>query len=528
MDTPKATIFLIDDNLINLQLLKIVLLNAGYRVVAMTSGKLALLSAQSDLPDLILLDVMMPDMDGYEVCQQFKANEATKNTPIIFMSALNETGDKVRGFQVGAVDFITKPFQFQELLVRVETHLALQQAQKKLAEQNEKLAYEIAERKRIEVILQQSNHELAQRVSELAIINHIADLVTRLTDIETIFQTVIQQITHFVQASHASANLLDSTKTNLKIMAVYSIDKNSPNFKDTFIPLATNLADRQAVESRQTVLVNRNQTDMLDEASRALLQKQGVYWMLLVPLLAHDEVIGTITFKTTAINHKFSQTDITFIETIANQMAGAIEMARLFTEARQAKEIVEIANVTLQQANLMLAQLANIDGLTQVANRHRFDEYLAQTWQDLSLSHSPLALILADVDHFKLYNDHYGHPTGDYCLQQVAKTIQQSATRPHDLVARYGGEEFVIVLPQTDLEGALTVAETIQLNIRQLQMRHVASPTHDYVTLSMGIAITFPQPSDSLDTLLARADRALYQAKAQGRNLIVIAAYPFG
>jgi diguanylate cyclase (GGDEF)-like protein len=256
---------------------------------------------------------------------------------------------------------------------------------------------------------------------------------------------------------------------------------------------------------------------MLDEASHALLQTQEVYWMLLVPLLAHDEVIGTLTFKTTDINHKFSQTEINFIETIANQTAGAIEMARLFAEAHQAKDIVERANVTLRQANLMLAQLATIDGLTQVANRHRFDEYLAEKWQ--ALNHYPLSLIIADVDHFKLYNDHYGHPAGDYCLQEVAKAIQQAATRPQDLVARYGGEEFVVVLPETDLDGALTVAETIQMNIQRLQIRHAASLTKDYITLSIGIAVT---PSDSLETLLARADHALYQAKAQGRNQIVI------
>ncbi len=166
MENPKAEILIVDDTLPNLRLLATMLTNNGYAVREALDGPSALQSASVHLPDLILLDIRMPGMDGYEVCQRLKANEDSRSVPVIFVSALDEQTDKVQGFAVGGVDYITKPFQIKEVLARVETHLTLRRLQQQLQAQNATLQQEIAERIRAETALQQANEELERRVRE--------------------------------------------------------------------------------------------------------------------------------------------------------------------------------------------------------------------------------------------------------------------------------------------------------------------------------------------------------------------------
>lgn len=172
----------------------------------------------------------------------------------------------------------------------------------------------------------------------------------------------------------------------------------------------------------------------------------------------------------------------------------------------------------LETTNLELQRLAAIDGLTQLANRRRFDEYLQQEWQRMLREQSPLSLILCDIDCFKLYNDTYGHQAGDDCLRQVAKVIQNSAKRAIDLSARYGGEEFAVILPNTDQEGAILVAQNIQTELKELRIAHAASKVRDTVTVSLGVSNTIPSVITSPEMLINATDKALYQAKAEGRD----------
>ncbi|MBL1174677.1 diguanylate cyclase domain-containing protein [Pantanalinema sp. GBBB05] len=165
--------------------------------------------------------------------------------------------------------------------------------------------------------------------------------------------------------------------------------------------------------------------------------------------------------------------------------------------------------------------LANIDGLTQIANRRRLDEYLTQQWKQMLRDRQPIAIILCDIDHFKQYNDTYGHLAGDDCLKLVAQVIARSLKRPSDLAARYGGEEFVAVLPQTDLAGAIVVAQQIQTAIQQLQIPQTQSSTNRHITLSMGVSSLLPAHDLPAKTLLDMADHLLYMAKQQGRDRIV-------
>lgn len=192
-------------------------------------------------------------------------------------------------------------------------------------------------------------------------------------------------------------------------------------------------------------------------------------------------------------------------------------MRRLIQQS-QLQQQLTATNKQLEAANRELLRLVLVDGLTDVANRRRFDEYLEQEWQRTLRERLPLSLILCDIDFFKAYNDTYGHQKGDYCLQRVAQAIQQAVQRPADLVARYGGEEFAILLPNTEAEGAVHVAKIVCEQVRGLAIPHVNSPVGNNVTLSAGVVgLQPPQPS-TLEEFITAADRALYRAKALGRN----------
>ena len=182
----------------------------------------------------------------------------------------------------------------------------------------------------------------------------------------------------------------------------------------------------------------------------------------------------------------------------------------------------KLAEDALQKANRELQRLASVDGLTQIANRRQFDECLDREWKRLLREQNALSLILCDIDFFKLYNDHYGHQAGDDCLYAVAQAIDSVTKRSSDLAARYGGEEFVVTLPNTDTEGAICIAEEIMKKIHQLKIPHENSSVNQYVTVSIGVSSVIPSQQISQKNLIDTADLALYSAKKQGRNRIVV------
>lgn len=169
-----------------------------------------------------------------------------------------------------------------------------------------------------------------------------------------------------------------------------------------------------------------------------------------------------------------------------------------------------------------LHQISTIDGLTGIANRRRFDVFLAEEWRRARRSNQELSILFMDIDNFKAFNDNYGHVMGDDCLRDVARALTQAVTRASDLVARYGGEEFVCVLPDTDLHGALAVARRIRAAVLELAIPHAFSDTHDRISLSIGVASATPsKPGATPEQLLESADRRLYQAKTGGRNRVI-------
>jgi diguanylate cyclase (GGDEF)-like protein len=176
----------------------------------------------------------------------------------------------------------------------------------------------------------------------------------------------------------------------------------------------------------------------------------------------------------------------------------------------------------LREQALELESKSYSDGLTGIANRRRFDTHVEDEFRRAKRTDTPLSLVMIDVDCFKAYNDNYGHPKGDQCLVQIAEALTRTLERPCDLLARYGGEEFMAVLPDTDAQGALNVAEAMLAEVETLAIEHRFSDIAKYVTISLGVITKTPTIDTAVAHIIGAADRALYRAKNQGRNRIVV------
>jgi len=205
------------------------------------------------------------------------------------------------------------------------------------------------------------------------------------------------------------------------------------------------------------------------------------------------------------------------------ELAEQVRLRGAVTAANEAlEEKVRLRTAELQAANSQLETLSITDGLTGLANRRRFDKYWAEEWQRALRQATPLAVIMMDVDHFKTYNDHYGHQQGDECLRRVGEVLRATVRRAGELAARYGGEEFVVVMPGASLTQAQETAESILAAIRAEQMPHASSPVASVVTISLGVAAGTPSTAGNRERLLKEADVALYDAKHQGRNRVAL------
>jgi len=269
-------------------------------------------------------------------------------------------------------------------------------------------------------------------------------------------------------------------------------------------------------------LVLDNAEEAQQFANDPYLSAQRPKSVLCVPLLHQGNLRAIVYLENNLTTMAFTQARVDIVKLLCAQASISLENARLYSEQSAYTLLLEdrVAERTaeLEQANQELKHLANLDGLTQIANRRRFDECLTQEWKRLAREQQPLTLMLCDVDYFKQYNDLYGHQQGDDCLKRIADMLSRAITRPADLVARYGGEEFVLILPSVGEEGARKLGDRLQQGIRELRLPHARSEVSQYVTMSLGVATITPSPDITPAILVKHADTALYEAKRRGRN----------
>lgn len=365
------------------------------------------------------------------------------------------------------------------------------------------LQAEIDERKQVEIALREAETALKQQTERERMITAIAQNIRQSLDSTKILNTTVAEVRQFLDTDRVFIYRFEPDWSGTIV-----VESVAPGWKPA---LGTNIQDTYFVQTNGEPYRNGRiqaiadiYTAGLNECHIDLLAQFQVKASLVVPILKGQKLWGLLVAYHCANPRNWQQLEIDLLKELSTQVAIAIQQAELYHQ--------------LQIANQELKNLANIDSLTQIANRRRFDEHLQQEWLRLRREKAPLSLIFCDVDYFKFYNDTYGHPAGDKCLQQIAKTLQQITKRPGDLVARYGGEEFAIILPNTPLSGAIHIAEEIQAKIKELAIVHDTSKVSNIVTFSLGIASIIPSLSSSPTTLLTMADRSLYQAKQQGRD----------
>ncbi len=496
----KKKILIVDDTPNNLQLLFKYVKKSGYQVLVTQNGKNAIEIAKNDISDLILLDVMMSGIDGFKVCSQLKANSLTKNSPIIFMPALTQTANKVKGLELGAVDYITKPIEQEELLARLDTHLTLQSL----------------------------NQNLTLEARQQKLLFEISDRIRQSLDLKLIFQTATDEIRSFLQCDRVSLARLDRLdRQNVH----FGFESIAPNInvklpkKIAVDYLCQNQAEYRHFQQGKILAID-NVANFKSKVQRnKLLTQLQVKAQLIVPILlkinqkiVNDSnslwgwIIADKCEPNTTLEaeycRKWHKQEIDLLRLLANQLSIAIQQGSLHEQ--------------LHKSNQKLKQLALCDPLTQVFNRRYFDRQLNLEWRRLRRIPSPLSLIMCDVDCFKIYNDTYGHQKGDECLRQIANAISLVTKRPADIVARYGGEEFVIVLPYTPLAGAIQVAKAVRVKVKELNLPHLNSSVDSVVTVSAGVASTTPNREDNPALLVEAADQALYLAKNRGRDCIAV------
>ncbi|MGV1817697.1 PleD family two-component system response regulator [Agrobacterium sp. CG160-95] len=453
-----ARVLVVDDIPANVKLLEARLVAEYFDVVTAEDGFKALGICDQEQVDIILLDIMMPGMDGFEVCERLKANPKTAHIPVVMVTALDQPSDRVRGLKAGADDFLTKPVNDLQLIARVKSLVRLKAVSDEL-----RLRAETAREIGIEEMLRSDG--LMQTPGRVLVADGRASSQERIV-------RALKPVAEVEAVTEPQAALLKAASNPFELVIVNS------NFEDYDpLRLCSQLRSLERTRFLPLLLVAEQGAD--DMVARAL--DLGVNDYILRPIDPNELV------------------------------------ARSLTQIRR-KRYNEHLRLNLQHT----MELAIVDGLTGLNNRRYLDNHLKILFDRAAVRGRPISICMTDIDRFKLVNDTYGHDVGDEVLREFAARIR-STVRGADLACRYGGEEFVVVMPDTPMELATSVAERLRAIIEDKPF-HVRSIDRELsITASLGIA-TSSGAFGAPDELLKQADRALYEAKHTGRNRVVAAA----
>ncbi|MEJ2199779.1 MAG: diguanylate cyclase [Desulfuromonadaceae bacterium] len=462
----RGDILIIDDNLDNLRVLEGILAAEGHQVRAAVSGEIALKAVAARAPELILLDVVMPEMDGFEICRRLKANPATSDIPVLFVSALAATEEKVSAFACGGLDYITKPFAEQEILARVQTHLLLATMQKELLRTNRELELEIEARQVAEAVSVEDSFRLFQIIQRVPVPTFVIDV----NHVIIHWNRALENLTGFSAATMVGSN------------------KHWRPFYTTARPTLADLMLSDALDED----LNRYYAGKYRRSE-----------------LIHNAYEAEDFFRGYALEGKWLFFTASPLTDSSGSLIGAIETLQDITDKK-------LAERKLRESGQKYKELSITDALTQLNNSRYFFEELENEVMRAKRYGTTLSLLLLDVDNFKQYNDIYGHLEGDEVLKGLAEVIRKNL-RSADTAARYGGEEFTLLFPETTGERVSVVAERLRNDFANLKFFPLpAAEVH--MTISIGVSQYVPDETPS--AFLKRADENMYKAKKQGKNRV--------
>lgn len=453
-----ARILVVDDVPPNVKLLEAKLSREYYDVVTASDGYQALERAGADAPDIILLDVMMPGMDGFEVCQRLKSDPKTMHIPVVMVTALSDVADRVRGLEAGADDFLTKPVNDVALFARVRSLIRL----KMMMDEWRAREHTSGE---LGVISSQ-----ASELMEAADCARILIVEDSAVDLEKIVETL--------ERDHDQIATSGNCKQALELAL---------NGDYELVVLSLTLLDEDGLRLLSQIRSHERtrQTPVL------LLADDGD-----LPRVAKGLELGGNDYLLKPIDR--------------NEL-----LARARTQIRR-KRYQDRLRLNYEQS----LSMALTDSLTGLFNRRYLNAHLGRVLQRIEETRKPVSAILFDIDHFKKVNDTHGHMIGDEVLKEVSERIRRNL-RNFDMVARFGGEEFIIVMPDAPVDAAALVAERLRLRIADEPFQ-VSGPAGTLnVTVSLGVTTT-DDPAIRPEEFIRKADVALYEAKGMGRNRVVI------
>ncbi len=349
--------------------------------------------------------------------------------------------------------------------------------------------------------------QMARQAQRESVLNQILDTMRSSLEPLVMLEQTVGMVQQVFQASRVLVARHDPDRAVLEILVQACAPGINPH--PLFpIPLANNPHGQAVMATRDPIAVVDTETSDLLAPVKTLIAAAQIRSMVAISFNDEPDFHGVLCIQQCDRPRHWTGDECLLLREVRDQLAVALRQAELYQQ-------VCVANQALEE-------MAKVDGLTQVANRRRFDEYLNYLWQHQRRQQQPLSLILCDVDYFKRYNDHAGHLQGDDCLRQVAALLTQTVNRPGDLVARYGGEEFALLLPETPSNGAQHIAQRVQQAIAQAQIPHPDSPLSPHLTLSLGVTTVVPQGNQPSTHLITSADAALYLAKEQGRDRWVV------
>jgi len=450
-----ARVLVVDDILPNVKVLEAKLSAEYFEVATAMNGRDALAMMAEDPPDIVLLDVMMPEMDGVEVCRIVKADPKLSHIPIVMVTALSEPGDRVRGLEAGADDFLTKPVNDVALFARVRSLVRLKMMMDEFR------------------LREQTSSEFG------------------------------------VLGEDDAVSSLDTTGANILV-----IDDS--------------VADGRVITSTLEV---DNKVTMVSDPDQALdVARQGAYDLIIVSLLLRSSDGLRLCSNLRTMDDTRQASILVLIEdNQTEQLVKALDigandylMKPIDRNELLARSLTQIRHKRYQDRlrdNYQMSMaMAVTDVLTGLHNRRYMESHLGNLVRRAVEGGRPVSLVMLDIDFFKAVNDTYGHDVGDEVLKEFAIRIQQNV-RGIDLAARYGGEEFIIVMPETDLAVSQVVAERLRGYVAEQPFKVSTDEGELHVTVSLGV--TASGPGDVPETMVKRADEALYKAKHDGRNRVV-------
>jgi two-component system, cell cycle response regulator len=452
-----ARVLVVDDVPANLKILEAKLTAEYFDVLMAPNGKTALDLALREQPDIILLDVMMPEMDGLEVCRRLKKEARTVHIPVVMVTALSDTEDRVNGLDAGADDFLTKPVNDLILLSRVKSLVRLKSIMDEWRLREETSGQFGGAPASAALTADQG---MSGRVLVIESDRFTSEKIRNSLEAKSCTVTV-------ANTAKRGTEIADEQDFDLIIVSLYLEDGDGLRLCSHF---------RSAAKTRRLPILLVIEQEQLQGLVKGL--EIGVNDYLIRPIDGNEL------------------------------------WARVRTQMRRKRY-----HDLLQEDYQRSLALALTDSLTGLYNRRYLTSHLESMVERARTGAKPLSILMIDIDHFKVINDTHGHAAGDDVLRAIAAEIGRSV-REFDLTARIGGEEFVVVMPDTTGAAAMAVAERLCVTIAENQVQAASFKQPLSVTASIGIA-TLLAPTESASNLLSRADEAMYRAKTAGRNRVI-------